>query len=199
MRIGALAIGAGVLSGCAGGGVLKAAGVPELPERGCWGVFDRADLARVVGDGDEATVNVSGGFVLARDNQVAACHVDVDGEGRFLAEAKRPPGPTVSLSAPETAEDGDGATDGEAGDAPGDEAGAEPEPLPFGIRGRVWADGAAVTFTCERPLEDPFEVRLRISGRVREATAQDTDDQRVLTSLMRQYFDSAQRQLLCEA
>ncbi|MFJ7202802.1 hypothetical protein ACIQWR_04575 [Streptomyces sp. NPDC098789] len=176
MSIGAVAVGFVVLSGCGGGAGLVGAGGVALPEEGCWGAFEPADLARVVGDGDEGTLNVSGGFVLARENQIATCRVEVDGEGRFLAEAKRPPvDGSVQLST--AAQDGD----------------VEAEPLAFGTRGRVWSDGAVVGFTCLRRPEDPFEVELKISGRPA------ADDQRVLGRLMRQYFDAARQQLRCEA
>ncbi|MFI5986450.1 hypothetical protein ACIBEA_37020 [Streptomyces sp. NPDC051555] len=163
------------------------AGGVALPEEGCWGAFEPADLARVVGDGDEGTLNVSGGFVLARENQIATCRVEVDGEGRFLAEAKRPPvdGGTL-LSAAEQ--------DAGAGPGPGHDPGSADgrEPLGFGTQGRVWSDGAVVGFTCRRRPEDPFEVELKISGRPA------ADDRRVLGRLMRQYFDAARQQLRCE-
>ncbi|WP_354384020.1 hypothetical protein [Streptomyces sp. PvR034] len=134
-----------------------------------------------MGEGDEATLNVSGGFVLARENQSATCRVEVDGEGRFLAEAKRPPvdGGTLLSAAEQDARAGAGAAAGQ-------------EPLSFGAKGRVWAGGAVVGFTCRRQPEEPFEVELKISGRPA------ADDQRVLGRLMRQYFDAARQRLRCE-
>ncbi|MFD7032678.1 hypothetical protein ACFWAR_32105 [Streptomyces sp. NPDC059917] len=156
-----------------------------------------------MGDGDEATLNVSGGFVLARENQSASCRVEVDGEGRFTAEARRPPvdGGTLLSAAEQDAGSGSGsggAVEQDAGPGPGAGPGAGAggaggrELLGFGSRGRVWSGGAVVGFTCRRGAEGPFEVELRISGRPADG------DQAVLGRLMRQYFDAARRQLRCE-
>ncbi|MEU3772667.1 hypothetical protein AB0F11_05525 [Streptomyces sp. NPDC032472] len=147
---------------------------PQLPERSCFGVFTRDDLAPLVGKGREVKEVSPVDLRLTADRNGGTCNVYVDGKDRVLAWATRQPlGQHLFTNVDDQ----------------------HPDPLPYAEHGKVWDSGALVTLTCTG-AEDSFELELWLSGTVQSADRPGAS-RPVLTALMQKYLAAAKQQTQC--
>ncbi|MEW2417756.1 hypothetical protein AB0953_29115 [Streptomyces sp. NPDC046866] len=118
---------------------------PRLPERSCFGVFTRQDLAPLVGKGTEVHEDGPVDMRLTAERRGATCVVDVDGEGRFDASVTRQALNesffwNAQLIQPRA------------------------DPLTLGDKGIVYDTGARVALTCTSPGGDSFQLEVTVGG-----------------------------------
>jgi hypothetical protein len=156
-----------VLVGCA---EQKPIAATRLPTSSCFGAFTPAELAPLLGRGDEIKVDSPVDLKLTAERRGATCNIYVDGKSGMLAWATR-----------------QGA--GEGFSWPLD--GKNPDSIPGVENGKVWDTGAAAGLTCKG--EDPFELELWIG-----ATADSPRETRaVLMPLMQKFVAYAKEQAQC--
>jgi hypothetical protein len=161
------------LFGCSDGET-KAA--PELPERICWNVFARADVAPLLPAGEKATLSARP-FGLVEDLDSATCTLDIDGVTKFTAYA--------------TLHDFEDQVDW----APW--AKARPETLDVGTKGIIWYDGAASYIVCE-PSKTAATPGKYIDLHISTSDLPDEEKLRkALPALMRQFVAFTQKELNC--
>ncbi|MFI8344968.1 hypothetical protein ACIF8W_33580 [Streptomyces sp. NPDC085639] len=166
----ALAAGVALLSGCTE--EEKPSAATKVRPETCFGAFTPAELAPLLGRGDEVTVDSPYDMRLNAQRPGVICNIYVDGKSGVFAQAKWQPVGRGFLQLPET---------------------VKADPIVGVEHGKVWGTGAAAGFTCERP-EGSFELDLRLSGTV----AGERDETRtVLAELMKKYVDRAKQQNQC--
>ncbi|MFI5616923.1 hypothetical protein [Streptomyces sp. NPDC051567] len=161
---------AAMVAGCS---EKKTPAASKLPSGTCFGVFDPADLAPLLGDGEEVKVVAPADMTLTPARPSAICNVYVDRQGPFLATVERAPV-------------------GRQFFWPLDKA--NPDPLPFVENGKVWNTGAAVALTCKK-AEESFELELWISGSSNKMKYEDVRP--LFTALMKKYLEAARQQNGC--
>ncbi|MEU0371265.1 hypothetical protein ABZ070_13550 [Streptomyces sp. NPDC006283] len=150
--------------------------VPELPERICWDIFARKDVAPLLPTGEEATIDVDP-FVLDESLDEPICSLYIDGNTKFQAFARY-----------QNFEDG---IDWSSYDP------ANPEPINVGKEAIVWHNGAASYISCE-PSKSPstpgkyIDLRLYTFGSPDDQTAR-----KALPAMLKQFVAFAQRELKC--
>nr|WSW45608.1 hypothetical protein OG296_22240 [Streptomyces sp. NBC_01001] len=160
------------LAGCA---EQKKAAAPHLPERTCFGVFTRADLEPLMGNGEEVKELSPIDVRLTAERRGATCNVYVDGQGRFLASATRQPlGQHFFWST--------------------DSNQPTPDSLALGDKGIVWNTGADVALTCKGTKES-FELELSLSGSIEHMKK--GESRPLFTKLMTKFLDAAKEQTQC--
>ncbi|OKK19715.1 hypothetical protein AMK16_16805 [Streptomyces sp. CB00455] len=162
--------GALVLTGCAGE---KPPAASRLPQTTCFGAFTPADLAPLLGRGDEVKVESPADLKLTADRRGATCNIYVDGKSGVLVTAERQPL-------------------GQGFSWPLEQVNADP--IPSVENGKVWDTGAAAGLSC-KGAGDPFELELWLSGTVDDEKA--GAPRPLLTGLMEKYADYAKRQTGC--
>ncbi|MFH8891234.1 hypothetical protein [Streptomyces sp. NPDC017949] len=161
-----------LLTGC--GGEEKAA-APQLSEYNCFGLFTRADLAPLMGNGETVKEASPIDIRLSAVRRAATCNIDVDGESRVRFMATR-----QSL--------------GQSFFWHTDRNQPPPDPLPLGDKGIVWDTGARVALTCDGP-SDAFELELGISGSVEHM--EPGTSRALFARLMAKYLAAAREQTRC--
>ncbi|MFB7181348.1 hypothetical protein ACFCYI_27045 [Streptomyces sp. NPDC056257] len=166
----ALAVGLALLSGCAE--EEKPSAASKVRPETCFGAFTPAELAPLLGRGDEVTVDSPYDLELNAQRRGVTCNIYVDGKSGVLATATWQPLGRGFQPLPET---------------------AKADSIPAVENGKVWDAGAVAGISCKR-AEDSFELALGLSGTV-DGKAGET--RRVLVELMQKYVDRAKRQNEC--
>ncbi|MER5733649.1 hypothetical protein ABT084_35840 [Streptomyces sp. NPDC002138] len=149
----------------------------KLPERTCFGVFTRSDLAPLLGKGEEVTVSGPSDAQLSPVRKGVTCTVDVDGPGRFLATATRQPLGDSFFWNPEMIH-------------------PAPDSLPLGDRAIVYDTGARAFVAC-KGRDDQFGLEVKVSGSVEQMKREERRP--LFTKLITKLLDAAKQQSKCGA
>jgi hypothetical protein len=147
----------------------------QLPERTCFEVFTRSDLAPLLGNGDVVKVSAPSDLRLTAERRGATCTVDVDGRVSFVASATRQPLDQSFFWNPELIK-------------------PAPDPLPLGEKGIVYDTGARVLLVCRGP-KDSFQVELSLSGSIDHVGR--GQSRPLFSELMRKFVPVATEQTTC--
>ncbi|MFD7032677.1 hypothetical protein ACFWAR_32100 [Streptomyces sp. NPDC059917] len=147
----------------------------NLPERTCFGVFERSDLAPLLGTGEKVTVSGPPDAQLSPIRRGGTCTVAVDGPGRFLATVTRQPLGRGFFWNREFIH-------------------PAPDPVPLGDEAMVYNTGARAFVTC-KGRDDQFELEVAVSGSVEQMKY--GEGRPLFIKLITKLLDSAKQQSKC--